>query len=195
MPVSVNTNRLSPANIFLLLRCYKYTMKNYKLALGFTLIELLIVVSIVAILVTVAAPSFVQQMDDSKAYGVRDKLTDILAYARSEAVSRRENITVCASNDGVNCSGNVADWNAWWLVRDTLPATLKIVDISNSAVAVAVNQPINTVCFDAFGVTAAAACGGIPAIVGQLTYTITPPGTGIRPSVLALIPSGMVLHL
>jgi type IV fimbrial biogenesis protein FimT len=174
-------------------------MKNYKLALGFTLIELLIVVSIIAILVTVAAPSFVQQMDDSKAYAARDKLANIFAYARSEAVSRRENITVCASNDGVNCSGNVVDWNAWWLVRDTavpVPNTLKVVDISGSAAAVAVNQAINIVCFDAFGVmAAAAACGGIPAIVAPFTYTITPPGTGIRPSVLALIASGVVLYL
>jgi prepilin-type N-terminal cleavage/methylation domain-containing protein len=194
MPVGVNTNRLSPANIFLLLRCYKYTMKNYKLALGFTLIELLIVVSIVAILVTVAAPSFVQQMDDSKAYGVRDKLANTFAYARSEAVGRQENVTVSASSDGVN-DGVAGDWVSWWLVRDAARNLLKVVDVSGFLVAIALNGPppalapvvFNSVCFNAFGVE----CNRNFASVD---FVITPPGAGLRPSILRLTRGGAVSY-
>jgi type IV fimbrial biogenesis protein FimT len=163
-------------------------MKNRIHVSGFALIELLIVLAIVAVLLSVAVPSFNRQMEDSKAYNIRDRLATTFAYARSESVGLQEQITVCASTDGVNC-GAVAGWSAWWLVQNAAGNTLRVVDISNYTVVVTVNQLLAvSVCFNAFG----AECFQNFASVD---FTITPPGAGLRPSILRLLASGTVIYL
>ena len=59
---------------------------------GFTLIELMIVVALVAIVATLAAPSFREFLAKKRLEGVASELSNDLHYARSEAVSR--NVTV-----------------------------------------------------------------------------------------------------
>ncbi|MFX7898796.1 prepilin-type N-terminal cleavage/methylation domain-containing protein, partial [Acinetobacter baumannii] len=55
---------------------------------GFTLIELLAVVTILAILLAVAIPSFAPMLSSNRLFAVQTEVMSSLALARSEAAKR-----------------------------------------------------------------------------------------------------------
>lgn len=67
---------------------------------GFTLIELMIVVALVAVVLTLVAPSFRNSIARNKVEGIAGELNTDLQYARSEAVTRNAAIGVFV---GTNC--------------------------------------------------------------------------------------------
>ena len=81
---------------------------------GFTLLELLITVALISILAALAIPSM-------RSFSQNDRLTTNintmighLAYARSEAVKRHAQVSICISNDTVGCTGG--NWEDGWIV-------------------------------------------------------------------------------
>lgn len=82
---------------------------------GFTLIELMTVILIAALLLAVAVPSFDTLIKRNNVDALQSRLSSALATARTEAASRNKTITICASNNGLACTG--ADhWNLGWIV-------------------------------------------------------------------------------
>jgi type IV fimbrial biogenesis protein FimT len=63
---------------------------------GFTLLELMVVIAIVAIMISIATPSFRAQIEASRLRADTDNVVTALQFARSEAVTRRADVT--ASN-------------------------------------------------------------------------------------------------
>jgi type IV fimbrial biogenesis protein FimT len=63
---------------------------------GFTIIELMIVVTLVAIIATVAVPSFQGLVESNRQKSTTNSVLGILNYARSEAVRRGEPVAVRA---------------------------------------------------------------------------------------------------
>ena len=85
---------------------------------GFTLIELMIAIAVLAILITIAAPSFRDAMMNVRmSANVNDLMAD-LALARSEAVKRGVPVRLCRSNGGANCNGGAGNgnWTVGWIV-------------------------------------------------------------------------------
>lgn len=82
---------------------------------GFTMLELLIVMAMMAILASLAAPSFDSSISRNEVQSVRDSLFNAMQYARSEAVKRKMPVGVCASNDQINCA-NDTNWHLGWVV-------------------------------------------------------------------------------
>ncbi len=97
-------------------------MKN---ANGFTLIELMVSLAIVAILATVAVPSFTETIKNNRLVTQVNLLAGSLALARSEAIKFGAPATVCVNNaqPALTCSGT--DWDEGWMVW---------VDINNDTV-------------------------------------------------------------
>lgn len=86
---------------------------------GFTLIELMVTISVLAILMSIAIPSFQGFILNSRLTATTNDLASALAFARSEAVKRATRVTVCKSaNTGASspiCSAG-ASWQDGWIV-------------------------------------------------------------------------------
>jgi len=83
---------------------------------GFSLIELMITLSIAAILLVVAAPSFRDAMRRNKVSAASNALLADIAYARSEAINRGNVVSICPSSDQATCIGNGKAYENGWLV-------------------------------------------------------------------------------
>jgi type IV fimbrial biogenesis protein FimT len=82
---------------------------------GFTLIELIVTVSILAILVMIAGPSFVNTITSNRLSSDRDKLMSSLQFAKTEAISRNVPVAICPSTNDTSCS-NTNDWTDGWII-------------------------------------------------------------------------------
>ena len=91
------------------------TTRNISKSRGFTLIELMIALVIGTILVMLAAPSFKKAISSNLVVTQANNLISSINFARSEAVKRRSNVTVCASTNQTTCGGT--DWTTGWIVR------------------------------------------------------------------------------
>ncbi len=80
---------------------------------GVTLIELMVSISILAILLAVAVPSFQNFIIDNRLSSYSNALYSSLVLARSEAIKRNKRVVVCKSSDGASCTGN---WEQGWIV-------------------------------------------------------------------------------
>ncbi|UTW46654.1 GspH/FimT family pseudopilin [bacterium SCSIO 12696] len=81
---------------------------------GFTLIELMVTVAIFAILVGIGVPAMNNFLNSNRHTAHTSALKQAIQYARSEAVAKNEDVSICASSDGASCTGN---WNQGWIVR------------------------------------------------------------------------------
>ena len=82
---------------------------------GFTLVELMMVLAVVAILLTVAVPSFGAIMHSSKLTSASNSLLSSMLLARSEAIKRRSRVTLCKTADGISCAA-AGGWEQGWIV-------------------------------------------------------------------------------
>lgn len=67
---------------------------------GFALLESMIVVTIAALLMAIAVPSFSDQMARRRLEGVAVELSSDLQYARSEAISKNRTVQLSADANG-----------------------------------------------------------------------------------------------
>ncbi len=92
------------------------TLHNAK---GLTLIELITVMSILAITITIAVPSFKSLMQSNQASSEAQKMLSSLFLARSEAVKRGVRMTMCARTlprtNPETCTG-ATEWSKGWLL-------------------------------------------------------------------------------
>jgi prepilin-type N-terminal cleavage/methylation domain-containing protein len=97
---------------------------------GFTLIELLFVVALVAVLAAIATPVYLNYVTKVRLAGHAQFVLETLRLARIEAVTRRIPVSVCASTDGIGCTGT--PWDQGWLVfsDENVPG---IIDGSDAA--------------------------------------------------------------
>ena len=65
---------------------------------GFTLVEVFITIAVLAILITIAAPSFNQTIERRKLEGAAEELYAYLQFARSESIKRATDVMVSFEN-------------------------------------------------------------------------------------------------
>ena len=80
---------------------------------GFTLVELLITIVVASILIAVAVPAFSSFVQNNRIAAQTNELVTAIATARSEAIKRKQDVTVCNSSDGATCTGS---WSQGWIL-------------------------------------------------------------------------------
>lgn len=96
---------------------------------GVTLIELLVAIAMLAVLMTVAVPSFQTFMINNQVSAFSDQLYASLLLTRSEAIKRNGRVQICRSSNGTACTGS---WNEGWIVFEdkdgnSTPSTSEII--------------------------------------------------------------------
>lgn len=94
-------------------KCLRQTTVNREG--GFTLIELLVTLAVLAVVLSVATPSFKDMIANNRSTGLASELSAAVSFARSEAVKRVKRVTVCPSSNGTSCLTS-SDWAKGWLV-------------------------------------------------------------------------------
>jgi type IV fimbrial biogenesis protein FimT len=89
---------------------------------GITLLEVLTVITIAAILMALAVPSYQYITNANRISGEVNDLLGDMQYARSEAIKEGQTVSVCASANSTTanptCSGAVAWQNGWIVFSD-----------------------------------------------------------------------------
>lgn len=83
-------------------------------ARGYTLVEMMVSISIAAILLAIAVPSYHGSRLNSQLRAASNDLIGSINLARSEAIKRGGTVTLCASSDGETCGGT---WRQGWVIR------------------------------------------------------------------------------
>ena len=90
-------------------------MSAQSVCAGFTLVELLLVVAVVAVLQSLAAPSLAGMANSMRLSTATNSLFSSLLLARSEAIKRNSRAVVCKSATGNACI-TTGGWEQGWIV-------------------------------------------------------------------------------
>ena len=89
---------------------------------GFTLIELIVTMALAAIILTIGVPSFREALQNNRRATQINEIISTFNIARSEAIKRGVQVTLCKSTNGTSCNTTACDastgnncWEQGWI--------------------------------------------------------------------------------
>jgi len=145
---------------------------------GFTLIELMFTVVVLAVLLGIGIPSFREFTQGSRMATAANNLLADFNYARSEAIKRRQPVTICRSDDEATCTTDAGRFRDWIIFLDSTEAAPVLDDplTADDETAAAINAGNGVVDTDE-----------IILKTGSMDQSITPKANGRR---MVYAPSG-----
>lgn len=98
---------------------------------GFTLMEILVALTVTTITVLLTQPVIANGMLNLQRSTTINGLIRSLHFARRSAAERGRDTVLCASGDGLRCSGG-EDWDSGWIVHDGARGTAPYAPPSDS---------------------------------------------------------------
>lgn len=119
---------------------------------GMTLVELMTTLLVLAIVLGLGVPAFRNVVDTNRMAAAVNELVASLHFARSEAIKRRANTTLCASRDAARCDDGAGLRDGWIVFVDGVPPAPPngVVDGADTLLQVraAIPETITTVAVD-----------------------------------------------
>lgn len=84
---------------------------------GFTLIELVVALTVIAIMLVLAVPSFTTTINTNRLAALSNDVIASMQTARMEAIRRGVRVVACRSDNGTSCSAG-ARWTGWIVFVD-----------------------------------------------------------------------------
>src|SRR5687768_17503929 len=81
---------------------------------GLTLLEMLVALAILGIMAAVGVPSLMDTVNRMAVTSAARTISSSLSLARSEAVKRGADVSICPSADGTDCESD--NWAGGWIV-------------------------------------------------------------------------------
>ncbi|WP_138516308.1 GspH/FimT family pseudopilin [Rhodoferax bucti] len=81
---------------------------------GVTLIEAMVTIAILAIVTSIATPSFLGLIASSELSSTTNDLITAIAKTRNQAISTGTRVSICKSADGTQCTNN-GNWEQGWI--------------------------------------------------------------------------------
>lgn len=136
---------------------------------GFGLVEMMVTLAIAGVLLSVAVPAMQGMWAGMAAAGQAEELAGAFRFARSEALRRGVNVSVCASAEpdaaDPGCSG-ANDWSAGWVVfqdvngdgtLNNAERVLRVHSVLGKVAAIEGGAGVNAARFGANGIALAGA--------------------------------------
>lgn len=133
---------------------------------GFTLVEMLVAMAIVGIILAVGVPSMTGFLASRAAISNAEELAEALRFARSEALKRGTQVTVCSSDTSKaepTCSKSTS-WMSGWIV-DMGGKTLRVQNIVRAMKSL--EGGVDTVTFESNGIVSSGATNFVFKPIGE----------------------------
>lgn len=137
---------------------------------GLSLIGMLVALGLLAILTSIAVPAFHGIVAGDNASAQIAQFQRAVEYARSVAMKRGYDTTLCASSDGTDCSSD-GNWTVGWIVfpdpddtgtPQSSSAILRVhTSLSGASQLIGDNGAVRRITFDRYGLLAGAYSGTI----------------------------------
>ncbi len=120
---------------------------------GLTLLEVMVTIAVLGVVLAIGIPSYAHMTISNQLASDTNDLVASMQFARSEAITRGEAVTVCAANANLDaCSGN-GTWTSGWVILDAAANPIRVHPplTQNLAVEVNVQNGVGAVIFNRNG--------------------------------------------
>jgi len=91
---------------------------NTRKTSGFTLIELMVTLMVAGVVLGIGVPAFNELTANNQMATAANDLVSQFHLARTEAIKRRANVTICPSTDGLTCTAGTGFEEGWIVFVD-----------------------------------------------------------------------------
>jgi type IV fimbrial biogenesis protein FimT len=120
---------------------------------GLTILEVMIAVAILGVILAIGIPSYAHISISNRLTSDTNALVAGLQFARSEAITRGEAVTVCVANAGLDACSGGGDWTSGWVILDAAANPIRVHPplTENLAAEVNVQNGVGAVVFNRNG--------------------------------------------
>lgn len=120
---------------------------------GLTILEVMLSIGLLGVVLAIGIPSYAHVTISNRLTSDTNDLVASMQFARSEAITRGEAVTVCAANANLDACSGGGDWTSGWVILDAAANPIRVHPslTQNAALEVNVQNGVGAVVFNRNG--------------------------------------------